>query len=561
MKAFLLLLNVASAAILDITVMFSESSLDPSFFVDGEDRVFGLNFYSSCQDRINTTSCPGGQATYQPQYWISTSDKTASNTWKKVVNIGNSYTGPIRLGLFSPLLFTIDDANNGAFVFHSSVIACADDLADVEMSLEICGQHGTPWTVDITDTSETVAVTLYPAFGIGEEGVTFVALEQYYSPQLNNSRNISVYVPPSVLQNKVSRPVNIMFLLDGSDATVRSYATRTGFEAGQIMGVVPESIMIGISTIEYAYQGNFDQRTYEMTYAQALSYPSETCISGRATGGAPLLLQWLDEHVIDAVLARIGEPGVGMQRGEVGITGGSLGGLTSCYAAAARPDVFKRAVCSSPSNCFNFATGGLSPTITQIMEEGGRGEKPYTVIQFLGSAEAVDPTFRQLDYLMQEDAAWLSIGMEHLPIGRTMHWHGSDTGTTTTTTTHDFASLSSVPDHVIVSYLYPTGQHAPSTWQQEFAAALPNLYRASRPANFANRVPKSEILQYLSAPSLTSSSSPDAEDDAFESSGLFVGLVVALAVTALALGMALVGIVSLQRKGLFMGLRESGVKC
>jgi predicted alpha/beta superfamily hydrolase len=549
MKAFLLLLNVASAAVIDITVMFSESSLDPSFFVDGEDRVFGLNFYSSCQDIINTTSCPGGQASFQPQYWISTSDKTAPNTWKKVVNTGNSYTGPIRFGLFAPQLFTIEA--NGAFVFHSSVIECADDLADVEMTLEICGQHGTPWTVDITDTSETVPITVFPAFGIGEEGVTFVALEQFYSPQLNNSRNISVYVPPSILQNKVSRPVNIMFLLDGSDATVRSYSTRTGFEAGQIMGVVPESIMIGISTISFAYEGKFDQRTYEMTYAQALSYPSESCISGR-TGGAPLMLQWLDENVIDAVLARIGEPGVGMQRGEVSITGGSLGGLTSCYAAAARPDVFKRAVCSSPSNCFNYATGGLSPTITT---QNNTGDKPYAVIQFLGSAETVDPTFRQLDYLMREDAAWLSIGMEHLPIARTSHWHGSDAAGTT----HAFASLSSpVPAHVIVSYMYPTGQHAPSTWEQEFAAALPNLYRASRPANFANRVPKSEILQYLSAPSLSSSS--DEEDDKFESSGLFTGLVVALAVTALALCMALVSIVLLKREGLVKGLRESDVK-
>ena len=60
------------------------------------------------------------------------------------------------------------------------------------------------------------------------------------------------------------------------------------------------------------------------------------CIDGTysSTGGSQLMLQWLDEVVIPAVLAKLGE-GRSVARGEVSITGGSVGGLTPCYAAVA----------------------------------------------------------------------------------------------------------------------------------------------------------------------------------------------------------------------------------
>jgi hypothetical protein len=44
----------------------------------------------------------------------------------------------------------------------------------------------------------------------------------------------------------------------------------------------------------------------------------------------------------------------GHSLGEVSIAGGSLGGLSSCYAASKMPLVFQRALCMSPSNCFNW---------------------------------------------------------------------------------------------------------------------------------------------------------------------------------------------------------------
>lgn len=216
-------------------------------------------------------------------------------------------------------------------------------------------------------------------------------------------------------------------------------------------------------------------------------------------GGSPLLLQWLDEDVIDAVLAKIGVYGVGMLRGEVSITGGSMGGLTSCYAAAARPDVFKRAVCSSPMNCFNFKNGGLATVIADTYDK--MGILPHAVMQFLGQ-EVYDEDKktqggdeRQLEYLAKDERAWLAIGMATMTSETAFQPVDISSGVTQAYTT-----LAPTPPHVVMSMLLPGGQHSPSTWEQEFAAALPNLYRPSRPDPF--RVPKSESLKLLVAKSL-----------------------------------------------------------
>jgi hypothetical protein len=257
-----------------------------------------------------------------------------------------------------------------------------------------------------------------------------------------------------VLQNRVSRPVNIMFVLDGSLSAIDSYAKRTGFEAGQSQGQVPESIMIGISTMEMAYALDFNQRTYELSYDDALDYPTATCISGN-TGGASLLLQWLDEDVVPAVLALLGD--AGMQRGEVSMTGGSMGGLTSCYAAAARPDFVQRAVCSSPSSCFNYGNGGLSTLITN--EHARHGSRPKTVIQFQGveifdedlSSQQGDETL--FSNFVNDDTAWRNIGMEALSTTR------SYVPADPPSIPFGYATLDASPDSVVMSYIVPEGQH------------------------------------------------------------------------------------------------------
>jgi hypothetical protein len=376
----------------------------------------------------------------------------------KDYDLGSIYTGVVTFSLFAPLPFAVDAAGN--LTFSSSITKCVDHLADFEMSQEMCGQIGSSYEFTVSDSLATYSFDIYPSFGLGETGTSSVLLPQFYSSQLNNYRDIPVYVPPSLLQNRVSRPVNIMFVLDGSLSVVESYAKRTGFEAGQLQGQVPESIMIGVSTIEMAYELDFNQRTYELSYEEALVWPTATCISGN-TGGSPKMLEWLDQDVIPAVLALLGD--TGMKRGEVGMTGGSMGGLTSCYAAAARPDFVQRAICSSPSSCYNYGNGGLSTVITN--EYARHGIKPKSVIQFQGQeVYDEDLTSQQGDEtifknFVNDDIAWRSIGMQSMTSTRTfvpVDVHNP----------YAYATLDEPPDNVIMSFVVTEGHHMANTWEQ-----------------------------------------------------------------------------------------------
>ena len=108
------------------------------------------------------------------------------------------------------------------------------------MGNEICPQIGNPWTfkVDFSKESKgisTESINLYPSFGFGS-GNTSILLPNFYSPQLKNKRDIPVYIPPTLVQNKIKRTVNVLFLLDATAPVVEDFATRAGFETGQQMG-------------------------------------------------------------------------------------------------------------------------------------------------------------------------------------------------------------------------------------------------------------------------------------------------------------------------------------
>ena len=75
------------------------------------------------------------------------------------------YTGPVTFTLFAPLPFAVDA--QGKVSFSSSVKKCADDLADFEMSQEMCGQAGSAYSFVVTDPLATYSFDLYPSFGLG----------------------------------------------------------------------------------------------------------------------------------------------------------------------------------------------------------------------------------------------------------------------------------------------------------------------------------------------------------------------------------------------------------
>ena len=198
-----------------------------------------------------------------------------------------------------------------------------------------------------------------------------------------------------------------------------------------------------------------------------------------------------------------------MTLAEVGIHGGSLGGLTSCYAASKYPDYFVRAICSSPTNCYNFGSGGLSSVIGS--NYAATGKTPKAVIQFHGSEMLsgdgkVDGDEYQMNFLIQEDKAWQSIGLVPVTL--------SSVYSPATKDAYGFYRLNPLPDRIIMSIVQPAGQHAPATWEQEFAAALPIIYRANRADKL--RIPKSEFLAYYSVSAPPSTSPSPSTSSTFE---------------------------------------------
>ena len=75
---------------------------------------------------------------------------------------------------------------------------------------------------------------IYPSFGLLQRGNVTVLLntEELSEPTFGKStianRDITVYIPPSISQNTISRPINILVANDGSYQEVDTYV-MSGF--------------------------------------------------------------------------------------------------------------------------------------------------------------------------------------------------------------------------------------------------------------------------------------------------------------------------------------------
>ena len=532
-SGLLLSTSTVSASQINLKINYPDAALSPFEQWSNTNQLFGLNWFT-CQEQYQTQGCPAGIGVYgeqgvQNSSWVGSVDKTAPNVYEKIIDLGEEWTGPVVLSIFASTL--LDITAEGNFLFNASTLDCQGTL-NQEWSGEMCDQHGVPWTIPIDSTDLTVNLEIFPAFGLGVYGETTTMLPNFATPSsLGGPRDIPVYVPPSVSQNTVKRKVNVLFFFDGSEVVVRDFARRTGFEAGQFQGTVPESIIIGIQTAQYAYAFNFAARSYELSYSDISQMnEQETCLvsdngdgsfSGISpSGGSDELFDWMLDSVLPAVMATLD-----MEVGELTTFGGSMGGLTACYAAASRPESFSRAVCASPTNCLAYSSGGLAPIIKS--QYASTGVRPKAVFQYQGIENYDEDPHQQLgdefqlDYLVQDAAAWESIGMQPL--------------TTLTDVTLADGTKAKFPmeqsayasDSVTMTYFYIGGTHSPTTWQAEFAHALPHLYRASPPDRF--RVPVTEFMRTMTV-STVATESGDGSDDAEDYSSqlhVIMGLAVA----------------------------------
>ena len=141
-----------------------------------------------------------------------------------------------------------------------------------------------------------------------------------------------------------------------------------------------------------------------------------------------------------------------------------MGGLTSCYAAIARPDFIQRAVCSSPSSCYNYGNGGLATVITE--QYAKHGKKPKAVFQYQGQ-EIYDENLatQQGDEtvyanFVADDTAWKNIGMKPYSVMTPV------TTPKSASNPYDYSVLEEFPGNVVMSFIVPEGQHMANTWEQ-----------------------------------------------------------------------------------------------
>lgn len=178
-------------------------------------------------------------------------------------------------------------------------------------------------------------VDVYPWFYTYQGSLQ--TIPKVYSPELKNTRDVIVYLPPSYQENTVKRHRNVLIMHDGQnlfDPRTSAFGT-----AWMCQNTLDNMIITGQSD-ELLIVGpyNTNDRTNEYTY---IYDPSES------TGGkGDLYLNWLESTLIPLTKESFR---VDIQRETLGILGSSLGGLISCYAGWTRANVYGKVGCMSSS--------------------------------------------------------------------------------------------------------------------------------------------------------------------------------------------------------------------
>ena len=168
---------------------------------------------------------------------------------------------------------------------------------------------------------------IYPFFGIPFGKVTITPA--FASPQLNNSRKLRIYLPPSYAENSAKR-YPVLYMHDGQnlfDARSAAYGVEWGVDetANRLIatGIMDEIIVVGID--------NTPDRIAEYT----------PCCDPKYGGGK---LDAYQAFITDTVKPYIDQtlrtvPG----KDDTAIMGSSLGGIASVTIAQHRPDLFSKA--------------------------------------------------------------------------------------------------------------------------------------------------------------------------------------------------------------------------
>jgi glycogen operon protein len=228
-------------------------------------------------------------------------------------------------------------------------------------SLAVLCQDGEEWAalygrsqpVNATAALAPLVGAAPPAAERSIEG-TVITVAAFASPQLDNRRDIMVYLPPGYDEGMERYPV--LYMQDGQNlfdeqASFGGVEWRVDETMQALAGHGVQAIVVGIPNIG-------DRRLDEYS-------PFEDPQHGGGKGDAYLafIAETLKPYIDRAFRTRV-EPAHTI------IGGSSLGGLISLYAALARPDTFGAALVLSPA--LWFAGGAIFKTAEQVKKPQAR---------------------------------------------------------------------------------------------------------------------------------------------------------------------------------------------
>lgn len=240
--------------------------------------------------------------------------------------------------------------------------------------------------VEIPD-AEAAEVHLYPNFA--RQRGTVHKLADVRSPQLDNVRDIWVYLPPSHDANTAVNYSQVMIQWDGQ--TVADHLFRATLDAAILGGDMEPVVVVGISSIG-------EVRSNEMTP----THDAEDDEPGSDTGKGDLLI----DFVLDTVLPLVTEnfPRVQPAKGELGVAGYSLGGLMSAYALFTRRDDFNKGSLGSSSLWWDdeIMLKSILPAAIADRPVAGAGLRCWVDMGGAEGETMVPPTASVVEWLQEE---------------------------------------------------------------------------------------------------------------------------------------------------------------
>ena len=209
------------------------------------------------------------------------------------------------------------------------------------------------------------STTVYPWF-FNQDGE--MKEEKLFSPELQENRNVQLYLPPSFRENFYKK-YDVVFVNDGDVVSPIVAVTKLGSKMAA-EGTLKEFVLVGLKNT-----GTEGDRTPLLTPSNGTNMMCRNGTFGDGCSGCNFCSNCSHAQQIERLINKCTKWVPTAARGEryldfiqytllshvelryrvlsqqqhVGIMGYSLGGLISCHAAWTRPTVFGSAACMSPS--------------------------------------------------------------------------------------------------------------------------------------------------------------------------------------------------------------------